>query len=400
MADLFVASTFGQVRNAAAIAAETGRESRALLITAAGNRQLARRILDAAGAAGLPHDEVIAPLNAGQPLRRVIRAFRAAIDPVLAARPPERVWLPGGDLAFNHIAERVEAMGGAVNFYEDGLSSYRRAEDPSFRPTGFGAQASLSIKALGQQVGRVRRTAAGVQGGSDGVGAEARDLWRKVGIHGELLALASPLRAVLAKGAFFGRRVRFEEAWAAFPDALDPRVVSADARRAFRPAPTDGEVDAARRAAEDAGAPPSLYVSQTYGNSFGFYASVAEALASALTEEGETAVTLKHHPREKGLRRKALSDELSARGVRPVASDPLDAPPAEALFATGRFDAIHGLTSTALLLGRAANPGLSVRPIGRQVLSALRRDPGQLWRYERFESDLELFESLWRDLSR
>ncbi|MEM8752515.1 MAG: polysialyltransferase family glycosyltransferase [Pseudomonadota bacterium] len=337
----------------------------------------------------MAHDEVVAPLNAGQPLARVVRAYRAQIDPLLRTLSPARVWLSSGDHVFAHIAAEAERRGAAICFYEDGLSSYRRADDPSFRRVGLGAQAALSARALGQQCGRIGRAARGRQGGSEGVGAEARDLLRKIAVHGELVALASPLRPLFALGDFGARRTKFDEAWVAFPDALDPRVVAARAARAIRPEPSSAEIAAARDAA--AGAPPALYVSQTYGNTFDFYEAVAEALAAT----GETAMTVKHHPREKGLRREALTKALARRGVRAEAPAALDGPPAEALFAAGSFRPVYGLTSTALLLGRAADPDLDVRPIGRAMERALRRDPASLWRYDRFFGDLSLFDSLW-----
>lgn len=393
--DLFVATTFGQVGNAAAIAAATGRGGVLLLLTAEGNRALAARILARAAATGLDHREVIAPRNAGQPLRRVIRAYDAQLDAALAGLAFQRLWLSNGDMVFNALAERADRLGAAVCFYEDGLSSYRAADDPSFLPLGLRAQASLSARALAQQIGRIRRAARGVQGGSAGLGAEVADLMRKTRVHAELCALASPLRAALARGPYFGRRRRFDEAWVAFPEALDRDVVAARAYRTLRPAPRAEDVATARAAvaALAAGdAPPALYVSQTYGNTLDFYNAVAAVLAPL----AGAAIALKHHPREKGLRREALAKALTARGVRAVSSPALDAPPAEALFATGAFRDVYGLTSTALLLGRAASPGVAFHPLGAEVAAALRAGPGPLWRYERFMGDVALFARLWR----
>ncbi|MEM7524545.1 MAG: polysialyltransferase family glycosyltransferase [Pseudomonadota bacterium] len=390
--DLFVATTFGQVRNAAAIAAETGRDSRVLLITAANNRQLAARMIAHCEELGLRQRDAEAPVNGAMPLRRVVRAYHRLAADVFAETKVARLWLSNGDQVFSVLADAAERAGAVVNFYEDGLSCYRRVDDPSFRSLSFKEQATLSGKALRHQFGRIGRAITGAPQGQAGLRAEVRDLFHKIGVHAELLALASAARPLLAKGPYFERRRAFEEAWVAFPEALDPGMVSARRLRAIRPSVSADTVKAAK--ADAVGAAPALYLSQTYGNSFEFYAAVAEALK----ETGEPDICLKFHPREKDLRRTRLCEELTRRGVRWSAPDALDAYPAEALFATGAFRDVYGLTSTALLLGHAVEGGPAFHLLGRRTLALARADAANAWRYDRLESDIALFERLWRTL--
>ncbi len=390
---LFVAETVGQVRNAAAAASQApGGSAALLLLLPSGNPGLAARIEAFAAGTGLPCRAVPLPETPHRPSPGVIARHLAAFAPVVDGPAPEELWVANGRFHLAWIAGRMERRGARIVLYEDGLSSYRRADDPSFDMPGAAEALARAGEKARADLAMIRR-ALGKGRFGPALGA-AR--WMFGGLaegaaRAAMLSAAGRAAARLRVGpeaaAFFASRRRFDAAWMAFPEAFDAAGFGVGAARPLVIAPSPGAIARARAALAPVEPGEALHVSQVYGGG-----AVRRAVARALAAAGARRLLVKPHPRETEEERAALLADLAKAGVEArSAPASLDEVEAEALIETGLFRTVFGLTSTALLHGVARRPDVEFVPVGEDALARLAKAGRPERLHERFAADVALF---------
>lgn len=387
---LFVVSNLGQLRQCAAVVRQAHLGSVTVLVLwTVNNEQLRDRLVDTAERYGLVVRRVLLPRSPLDLFPRRIMQVAATYDEVVSTIECDHLWIANVNRHYSHLARLFARSGASLNYFEEGLGTYRQLDDPPYR--------SYSA---------IRRVAML----ADDVTAACRRYrwrpWRQIRRSGYLI-----LRAVAESGAgrvvnrlatrglsddFYELWTSFDRAVVSFPDAVDRRLVNA--REVIQLVSDSDPTDAlaADALAWLAGWPDRpnrhvpLYLSQIYDVD---PAAWADAVASAIARQGWQQVTVKFHPREPASARTALFQAMAARGVATIEDEALDRWPAEALLASGISDEVVGLTSSTLLYRPGATVGVVFTSIGRTVLETLCRDErvtkAQL---ERFRFDLELFE--------
>lgn len=384
---LFVASNLGQVRNATAVVDQLGLGDATVVVlwTPAGT-DLKERLVELAAELGLPARTLELPRSPTDRFPKTISRMVSTYRLLSETLPADNVWIANTNRHYGVLAGTYEAAGSSIHYYEEGLGSYRRADDPVYA----GTPLSSRVRSLQYQV---RATA-----------TDPSISWfrkaRRIGHRLAALLVDTQMGRMLnslmigsaARDVYFPR-TRFGIAAAAFPGLLDHRVVDADRYVRIDPTPPPSDREGAGATViESVRRPPcpTLLLSQAYEPPATAWAAAIAAELHALDID---AVVIKFHPREAADRRSAISQALVDHGVRASATAEFDHWTAEQVIESGGFDRVVGLTSSTLIYRPSTVREVEYISIGRGVLEELESDPGVAeLDLHRFRSDLELYE--------
>jgi hypothetical protein len=398
-ANVFAISNLGQARNAVRIAGTLGDDSAAALVLVAGSRMhFGRRLESYVRAGGLDARLVVLPETPTAPRLLLLRSIVGTYRALASGSAVGNLWLANSNAHYGVLAQLFSERGTQICYFEEGLGTYRRINDPIYRQYDNVAWRDLSgeilttarrainrssytsARGLARSLVRVGRTSASAL--SMGLGATA---WYR-----RLARLVAGRQAE----QFFSPWTTFIVAKVAFPDAIDRGLVRALRVEPLCMAPTPDEVVDALGMLDAAGVRPgaTLFVSQPYGDrGASFYGAVARALSAA----GAVDIVVRSHPREREYNLAHMISSFEQAGLRATWLVEPNGITAEALLATNRFAKCVGLTSSTLLYGPHIVSGVEFISIGQQVLSALGPTAYRADQLATLRSDIDLFESVW-----
>ena len=403
--DLFVVSNLGQARNVAAWrrAEPASTRVRAVVLGTRDTRSLSDTLVKYLGAHGVPTSAVRLPDRPADPrpwaLQRTVAVFRT----MLVDHPANRVWIANVDRHYSVLASVAIEHGASVCYYEEGLGTYRSADDPALTDAA-GASMSMvgAIRAAARlHFGRVR----------EGPLTFARRV--KWNGRGFASATSSSIARHLARRGWYRRAVghigsghsthffepwtRFERASVAFPELLDHRLVVASTVTVLPIEPLPIDLVAARDVVAPAIDVDAVYVSQPYvDRGTVFYGAVAFVLARLDVEE----VLVLPHPRERSWNVATMRTEFERCGIRARFDERTGTVPAEAILAAGRFTRCFGISSSTLLYGPRLLPRVEFVTIGGAVIERLNAVGAVVERTDRLVTDVQLLANALSTLER
>ncbi|MEM9513430.1 MAG: polysialyltransferase family glycosyltransferase [Actinomycetota bacterium] len=385
--DVAVVSNLGQARNAVALA-ESRPSQRFLVVVATtpSTTDLGFRLARYCETEGLAAVLLSLPKRPLAPRPLAMRRMVAAFGQLARRARPTRVWVANANAHYAVLADVMAAQGVVVNYFEEGLGTYRAWAASSNGPTE-------ARRRLRQEF----RVAANEHLSWLSAGPSSWSLWRlraavrnlapiAVDLTTRLLSTWSWYRHLIDTAssghgrAFFDVHREFDTAVVARPELLDRVWFTARFVERLDVIPSERERMAALQAVDLIGAPSgsTLLVTQPYVDRGPIYYA---ALASTLAQCGVSEVVVKPHPRERDYSRFHLSKQLSASGIAAHALADPDALTAESLLSTGRFTSCFAVTSSTLLYGPESSPEVHYVALGGAVLEALNRarvDPARL----------------------
>gem|GEM_PF-4267293 len=298
------------------------------------------------------------------PLPKRMRRMVEIIDQLPQSYPVERLWICNTNSFYGYVAKAFERSGSSVNFFEEGLGTYRSIDDPPFKREPLAPRIrhlylqvhSVLVKPRLTMYRRLRRV-----GHHVGRFVSDTDLGR-----------AYARLVVREARAFQEPRTSFDRAVVAFPEHLDERLISASVYERMEMNPDGANVGSEPTGSGHAspfGRP--LFLSQRYGVP---YEPWARAIASALAELDVQAIALKHHPRETERERADLTLALIRAGLAVLDDPDFDHWTSEQFIVQHHVDDVIGLTSSTLIYQPYTSWAVRYRSIGYAVLDRLRAD--------------------------
>lgn len=382
---VFVVSNAGQLRNAAAVVAQLGILHPVIAVLWTEVRSSLRdRLLEFAADAEIEAIPIKLPRSPTDPFPRQLRATHRAYVELLDRTRPGELWVANTNSHYAHLLGLAQAKGVSLAYFEEGLGTYRRVDDPPFREENrrnrFGELFADVIAAFGEReqtlTARIRRA------GHQVLRATASD---PIGQR-----VVAALVGQAAANAF-RPWCRFDRIVVAFPEALDPRLYCAPQVTALNltiESSENAEAWLAQWSAyQDACA---LLVTQPYGIED---RSWATAMARALLQSEIKRVIVKFHPREDLETRQAIIDALTNADVEAIVDSQLDRFSAEQLIRAGICNRVIGLTSSVLLYRpRGRGPAVEYESIAAEVVNNLAASGANERQLRLLRSDLDLFE--------
>lgn len=383
---LFVVSNLGQVRNAASTIRQLGlHDPHVLVLWTADATELRDRLLGAAAVYRVTATSLELPRSPTDPFPTRLRRIAALYDDLAAARTaPGTLWLANINSHYGYLARAFASAGAEICLFEEGLGTYRRAEDPAFGAEGLLA----TVRTVSRDVvSAARRDDLSVAGKVRRIGYRSLVGAFRTRAGRFISCILSRRRSEY----FHEPRRRFTIAAVTFPDALDPRLVQArTVIRLEHREDVEAEVDAAAKRwlttwpGRPAASQP-VFLSQRYDVEPRRW---ARAIATVLRGNGYTALTVKFHPRETSDERGCLLDALSNVGIFVSTEPDLDRWPAENLLRAGLSCEVVGITSSALAYRAVDIPHRTIAP---DLLQHLEADPAIPRRdLERLRQDTQL----------
>lgn len=388
---VFVVSNAGQLRNAVAIVAQLGISHPVIAVLWTEVRSSLRdRLLEFAADAEIEAIPIELPRSPTDPFPRQLRAIHRAYVGLLDRTGPCEVWVANTNSHYAHLLGLAEAKGVSLAYFEEGLGTYRRADDPPFREENrrnrFGKLFADVIAAFSERertlTARIRRAGHRVlrASASDPVGQR----------------VVAALVGQAAANAFRPWR-HFDRVVVAFPEALDPHLYCAPQVTALNLTIENFENAEAWLAQwsayQDACA---LLVTQPYGIED---QSWSTALAKALLRGEIKRVIVKFHPREGLETRRAIIDALANADIDAIVDSQLDRFSAEQLIRAGICNRVIGLTSSVLLYRpRGRGPAVEYESIAAEVVNNLAASGANERQLCLLRSDLELFDRVTKTL--
>jgi hypothetical protein len=396
--DLFVVSNLGQARNVVAVARSGSRSARvmAAVVGSESNRQLLDRLTTFLSEHGTEAVELILPERPTSPAPRTISEVARRLERFSVNHPTRSLWIANTNAFYSTLAATYSACGSDICYYEDGIGTYRRADDlalTEFEQPRVGGSVRRVIRSLndGADVDDATRTMnrflAALRNLRVGLDAAKYEVCRHLS-RSNWYQRALQSAGGSAAAAMFHPWSDFSDAAVVFPDVLDRRVVRANRIQSLDIRPDPRDIDAANAVLNEHGVAvgATLFVSQPYCDRGPVYYG---AVGRAVNNNAAGPVVVLVHPRERDHHVKHL---LEALGTERVAACLDVSPNAEAVLATGRFSECLGITSSTLAYARFLDSVVVCRSIASEVIDDLTRSGRRIPDLDRLRVDLQILD--------
>lgn len=385
---LFLVSSLGQVNNAILISkrmANSERPDLCVILWTKSNKQIAAKLEERARQHFAHTMRVCLPLNptSGDPY--VVFKCLMAYKKIFKKYDFNAAWVSNINYHYSMFCELSESMGKSINFYEEGLGTYKNQEEimgvanVRARLNNFGLEVKKSLVFFAERSGLFFLYKVFAPIFFRAFLVLASPIFLLLGIYKASMKLVFS-GAVARKFAasyfpfpfryYYSLRKKFNEIVVWYPQYIDKSVFLGD----IKDFPVDFSeyyFDAAEReyyasvsvAPGDIG---GLFVSQRYASDTKSWFSL---LAVLFKNYGADSLYIKFHPKERSDERVRALEYLKAAGIDAYDIDPDNKLDALKIVKSADFKVIYGLTSSVLFYGKALRPNAEFKSLAVDMYS-------------------------------
>ena len=342
----FFVSNLGQVRNAANVSRIMNFQGAHCLVLHTPRDLILKSVISTfAKNQGFIVREVLLPSSPSDfifyKINKVARVYESLLDSLTSSE----LWVCNANNHYAYLCKAHVSRGGSINYFEEGLGTYRTKDDNLFRTKTLAACLMMTVQ-------EIRQT---IQNPRIGLFRKLKRISHRVINR---LGQASPFKyinRILTAGRseyFEDPCIYFETGVVTFPDAIDRNILSF--KNTIRLTHVTSQIDAAIVSQMLSSANTkflkeesvSLLITQDYGVPPFVW---GKAIGQCLQSLGIKELILKNHPRETLLFRRELHNGLISMGINIGSNQLFDQFPVEFLLSTIKVRNLIGITSSALL---------------------------------------------------
>ena len=386
----FILSTAGQARNAVSISQRYERDkfTSCFYVVGVGHEPHLNAIERILCKNKCSFEFIKLPKFPNNGLPKTIYHIFLSYQKIILSQPFDEIWVANNNSHYSMLCHEAASLGLTINFFEDGLSSYKRfseiAQYQSFLES--------TVTFLRVLKGWVRRRSTPV---SMPFGNVLNAFLRWTASFG-VTRLILYYFLNQSQRMYFSVYTDFERILAVFPELLDKKAFNGerivlDITSPKRPLSEVVPFNYSKNSLElkeNIG----LFISQIYGSGSAEWFNI---IADALKDTRKDVYFIRFHPRENRSHRFIFMNALKEKGVRAFEIDTESDMDANDILASGQFNFVVGLTSSSLLYGPNLNPASAYVSICEDVIHALKRKNRFSLELIRLQRDFKCFKRIF-----